>query len=67
MIERAFNLNDPTFIQNPYPLLEDFRETAPIFYDPQWGQVYVSRYEDIAFFLKDKRLGRSIDAHSFAG
>ena len=60
MIERAFNLNDPKFIQNPYPLLEEFRETAPLFYDPQWQQVYVSRYEDIAFFLKDKRLGRSI-------
>lgn len=60
MIERAFNLNDPAFIQNPYPLLEELRETAPMFYDPQWQQVYVSRYEDIAFFLKDKRLGRSM-------
>jgi unspecific monooxygenase len=60
MIERAFNLNDPAFIQNPYPLLEEFRDAAPFFYDPQWKQVYVSRYEDIAFLLKDKRLGRSI-------
>jgi cytochrome P450 len=60
MIERAFNLNDPAFIQNPYPLLEELREAAPIFSDPQWQQVYVSRYEDIVFFLKDKRLGRSM-------
>jgi unspecific monooxygenase len=60
MIERAFNLNDPAFVQNPYPLLEEFREAAPFFYDPQWKQIYVSRYEDIAFLLKDKRLGRSI-------
>jgi unspecific monooxygenase len=59
MLERHFDLNHPDFIKNPYPLLEEFRETAPFFYDPAWKQVYVSRYDDIVFLLKDKRLGRA--------
>ena len=60
MIERSFNLNDPGFVRDPYPILEEFRETAPFFYDPQWNQIYVSRYEDIAFLLKDKHMGRTL-------
>ena len=60
MLERQFNLNDPDFARDPYPLLEEFREDAPFFYDPQWNQVYVSRYEDIAFLLKDRHMGRTL-------
>jgi len=60
MIERSFNLNDPDFARNPYLLLESFRDETPFFYDPQWKQVYVSRYEDIAFLLKDRRMGRTL-------
>ena len=60
MIERHFDINDPAFIADPYPLLEDFRENTPIFYDRQWEKVFFARYEDIAALLKDKRLGRQI-------
>ena len=36
------------------------REERPIFYEPRWKKLFFTRYEDIAFLLRDKRLGRSI-------
>jgi unspecific monooxygenase len=60
MLERDFDLNDPAFIFNPYPLLADLRENTPVFYERRWNKVFFARYEDIAALLKDKRLGRSI-------
>ena len=60
MLERDFDLNDPQFIFNPYPVLADFRENTPVFYERRWNKVFFARYEDIAVLLKDKRLGRSI-------
>ncbi len=54
------DLNDPTFIRNPYPLLAQLREETPIFWEPRWRKLFFTRYEDIAFLLRDKRLGRSI-------
>lgn len=60
MLERELDLNDPNFIFNPYPLLTELREQTPIFYEPRWGKLFFTRYADIAFLLRDKRLGRSI-------
>lgn len=54
------DLNAPDFIANPYPRLAELRETAPIFYDEGWNKVFFTRYEDIAFLLRDRRLSRSI-------
>ena len=54
------DLNDPAFICNPYPLLAELREHTPIFWEPRWRKLFFTRYEDIAFLLRDKRLGRSI-------
>jgi cytochrome P450 len=53
-------LNNPDFIRNPYPLLKELRDSKPIFYDQTWKKVFVLRYDDISFLLRDKRLGRSI-------
>lgn len=61
MLEHHFNMNDPEFIRDPYPLLAEFRKTKPLFYDPQWKQIYVTRYDDIASILKDRRLGRTLN------
>ncbi|MCB0187974.1 MAG: cytochrome P450, partial [Caldilineaceae bacterium] len=44
----------------PYPLLAELREQRPIFWEPRWGKLFFTRYEDIAILLRDKRLGRSI-------
>ncbi len=60
MIERELDLNDPAFIRNPYPLLAKLRDETPIFWEPRWRKLFFTRYADIAFLLRDKRLGRSI-------
>ena len=55
MIEHSLNINDPDFVRNPYPVLAELRQHTPIFYEPQWKQMFFLRYDDIAFLLKDKR------------
>ncbi|QFP77439.1 cytochrome P450 [Deinococcus sp. AJ005] len=50
---------DPDFVQNPYPLLAELRETTPVFFDPDMNRVVLTRYADISAVLKDKRFGRS--------
>ncbi|MCE7983414.1 MAG: cytochrome P450 [Caldilinea sp. CFX5] len=60
MLTRELDLNRPDFIFDPYPLLADLREQTPIFWEPRWRKLFFTRYEDIAFLLRDKRLGRSI-------
>jgi cytochrome P450 len=59
-MQQHLNLNDPTFIRDPYPRLEELREGPGVFYDPVWKKHFFTRYEDIAALLKDRRLGRSI-------
>jgi len=60
MLERRLNLTDLDFVRNPYPRLEELRETAPVFLEPNYNKVFFTRYDDIAALLRDKRLGRSI-------
>jgi unspecific monooxygenase len=60
MREHHLDLNDPTFVYDPYPTLAELREHLPVFYDPVWKKVFFTRYDDIAALLRDRRLGRSI-------
>ncbi len=60
MLTFHLDLNEPNFIANPYPQLTELREQAPLFYDEGWHKVFVTRYDDIAALLRDRRLGRSI-------
>lgn len=60
MLEHHLNLNDPNFIRDPYPTLEELREGPGVFFDPVWKKLFFTRHEDIAALLKDRRLGRSI-------
>lgn len=53
----AFNPLDPAFIADPYPFYHRLRETAPVFKTPI-GFWLLTRYEDIAFALRDKRFGK---------
>lgn len=50
---------DPAFVQNPYPLLAELRETTPVFFDPGMNRVVLTRHADIGSVLRDKRFGRS--------
>lgn len=53
------DLADPTFIADPYPLLGELREAAPVlFYEPT-GQWLLTRHADVYEALRDRRLGRT--------
>ena len=52
-----FNPLDPAFIADPYPFYRRLRETAPVFKTPQ-GFWLITRYEDVAFALRDRRFGK---------
>src|SRR4030081_3430566 len=52
-----FNPLDPAFIADPYPFYRRLREQAPVFKTPQ-GFWLITRYEDTAFVLRDKRFGK---------
>ena len=53
----VFNPLDPAFIADPYPFYRQLREAAPVFKTPL-GFWLVTRYEDVAFALRDKRFGK---------
>ena len=52
-----FNPLDPAFIADPYPFYRHLREAAPVF-KAQQGFWLLTRYEDVAFALRDKRFGK---------
>lgn len=53
-----FNPLDPAFIADPYPTYHRMRETAPVWQSPL-GMWIVTRYEDAALVLRDKRFGKN--------
>lgn len=57
LLER-FRLTDRAFISDPYPLLAELRDAAPIFWYEPSGQWIVTRHEHIHAALRDRRLGR---------
>ena len=52
-----FNPLDPAFIADPYPFYRRLREAAPVFKTPQ-GFWLITRYDDVAFALRDRRFGK---------
>ena len=52
-----FDPLDPAFIADPYPFYRRLREEAPVFKTPQ-GFWLLTRYEDVAFALRDRRFGK---------
>src|SRR5919206_4573277 len=57
--EAAFDPSDPAFLEDPYPVLNRLRESAPVFYDEARARWFVTRHEDVRACLRDKRLGRN--------
>jgi cytochrome P450 len=55
----CFDVENPEFIADPYPVLAAIREAAPIFRNPRTGQWTLTRFADIAETLRDRRLGRA--------
>jgi len=56
-----FQPYDPEFAADPYPTYRRLREDSPIFYSPDFGLTFFTRYADIVKLLADKRVGRSMD------
>jgi cytochrome P450 len=56
-----FQPYDPEFAADPYPTYRRLREESPIFYSPDFGLTFFTRYTDIVKLLADRRVGRSMD------
>ncbi len=54
-----FDVEDPAFIADPYPVLNELRETTPVFWNHRTNQWMLTRFDDIAATLRDRRLGRN--------
>jgi len=54
-----FDVTDPAFIADPYPVLNALREATPIYWSERSNQWVLTRFEDIAAALRDRRLGRA--------
>ncbi|MDR3510620.1 MAG: cytochrome P450 [Caulobacteraceae bacterium] len=49
---------DPEYRQDPYPRLRALRETCPVYRDPYFGSVQLTRYADVRAVLTDRSLWR---------
>ena len=56
-----FDPLSPEFQRDPYPIYDQLRAAAPIFYSPELKLWFMSAYEDVAALLRDKRFGRSLE------
>jgi cytochrome P450 len=56
----AFDVRDPAFLANPYPVFDRLRAVAPIWKAPA-GRWFATGYEDCALILKDRRFGKDYD------
>ena len=54
-----FDPSDPAFIADPYPVLGALRESTPIFWNERTGQWMLTRFDEVASTLRDRRLGRA--------
>jgi cytochrome P450 len=60
--EAGFNPLDPAFIADPYPTYHRLRAMAPVWLSPL-GFWIVTRYEDAALVLRDRRFGKDYAAN----
>ncbi len=60
-ISTEFNPLSPEFQANPYPYYEMLRANAPVFFWPNWGIWFLTRYDDNVAAFKDARLAHEIE------
>ena len=58
LIER-FDVDDPSFIADPYPVLGALREATPIFWNESSKQWVLTRFADVHETLRHRGLGRA--------
>ena len=54
----ALTALDPEYRADPYPRLKHLRETCPVYRDPYFGSVQLTRYDDVRAALSDRSLWR---------
>ena len=52
-----FDVRDPAFLANPYPVFHRLRTNTPVYKAPL-GRWFITRYDDTAQFLRDRRFGK---------
>ncbi|WP_158923497.1 cytochrome P450 [Acidisphaera sp. S103] len=52
-----FDVRDPAFLANPYPVFHRLRTSAPVYRAPL-GRWFITRYDDVAQLLRDRRFGK---------
>lgn len=55
-----FDVRDPAFLANPYPVFNKMRTFAPVFKAPN-GRLFITRYDDTQLLLRDRRFGKDFD------
>jgi cytochrome P450 len=55
-----FDVRDPAFLANPYPVFHKMRAAAPVLKAP-FGRWFITRYEDTQQLLRDRRFGKDYD------
>ena len=55
-----FDVRDPAFLANPYPVFHQLRATAPVFKSP-YNRWFVTKYDDTQLLLRDRRFGKDFD------
>lgn len=58
LIDR-FDVDDPAFIADPYPVLGELREATPIFWNERSNQWMLTRFADVHETLRHRSLGRA--------
>ncbi|MDJ0954527.1 MAG: cytochrome P450 [Acidimicrobiia bacterium] len=61
MVQSLIDLSSREFIQDPYPALNEMRESDRIIFDEPSHLWMVTRHEDVRACLRDRRLGRVYD------
>lgn len=53
-----FDVHDPAFLADPYPVYDRLRREAPVWKAP-FERWFLTRYEDSALLLRDRRFGKN--------
>jgi len=53
----GFDVRDPAFLANPYPVFHRLRDAAPVWKAP-FGRWFLTGYDDCALLLRDRRFGK---------
>jgi cytochrome P450/predicted RNA methylase len=52
----SIDLDDPTFVADPYPRYRALRSERPVWFDERWNMWILTRYQDVKSSFTDRRL-----------